>query len=103
MNVASGLEDTPYEFSASLSHRLQRLGSPIREPVFMPRLIHDLESLSDGIVQAMYRPSVAGSARNFSVLESWRELRWKLWFVWLLEQWRFLAGNLKEKWTRPIG
>jgi hypothetical protein len=103
MNVASGLEDTPYEFSASLSHRLQKLGFSIRGPAFMPRLIHDLESISDGIVQAIYRPSMAGTAHNVSVLESWRTLRWKLWFVWILEQWRSLTHNLKEKWTRPIG
>ncbi len=103
VDVVSGPEDTPYEFSTSLSQRLQRLGFRTRGPTFMSQLIHDLQSISDGIVQALYRPSVSGTERDFSVLKSWRGLRRRLWFVWIVKQWRSLTVNLKEKWTRRIG
>jgi hypothetical protein len=103
MDVASGPEDTPYEFSASLSSRLQRLGLRERKPAFIPQSIHELQSISDEIVQALYRPSPSGTARDPSVLHSWRGLRWKLRLIWILKHWGSLISSLKEKWTWPIG
>jgi transglutaminase-like putative cysteine protease len=97
LDVALELSNTPYEFTAVLKDRLQKLALQNIEPVFMPRLIRDLRLISDGIVHAIYSPSPPKTARDSSVLHQWRSLRWKLWMIWILKQWGSLTSHLERR------
>lgn len=96
LHVALELSDTPYEFTAFLNDRLQKLELQNIGPAFMSRSIRDLQLISDGIVQAIYRPSPPKTARDSSVLHQWRSLRWKLWIIWILKQWGSLTSHLER-------
>jgi hypothetical protein len=94
LGVSSRSSNTPYEFIALLNDRLHRLSL---KTAFMPQLIPDLQSLMDKIVQVLYRPSLLRAAGNAEVLQKWRNLRWKLWLVWILERWRALTNRFRLK------
>jgi transglutaminase-like putative cysteine protease len=94
LGISSGLDHTPYEFTALLSRHLHRLESAA---TLMPQLGHDLQSLMDEIVKILYRPDSSKSADNTGILQQWKSLRRKLWLVWIRERWRMLVDRLRLK------
>jgi hypothetical protein len=90
LGISSGLDHTPYEFTALLSRHLRQLESAA---TLMPQLGHDLQSLMDEIVKILYRPG----ADNAVILQKWKSLRRKLWLIWIRERWRMLVDRLRLK------
>jgi transglutaminase-like putative cysteine protease len=82
LDVESPSSDTPYEFTNALINRLQELG--FQKPEFASDLFRKLQALTDDIVRTSYRPSPQDSVHASSVLQQWKGLRWKLWWLWVL-------------------
>jgi transglutaminase-like putative cysteine protease len=98
LDVGSKLSDTPYEFTNSLIARLQKLGFQSMKPEFTSGLFQDLQALTDEIVRTSYRPLQPDSAHNSSVLQQWKNLRWKLWWLWILNYGRTRIGFVNRIW-----
>jgi transglutaminase-like putative cysteine protease len=89
--------DTPYEFAASLSARLQELARQGVSPAFRLRLVREVHSIIDGIVHASYRPSQPQVAQDSHVLYQWQALRWRLRLMWILKSWESLRHRFQGR------
>jgi transglutaminase-like putative cysteine protease len=89
--------DTPYEFAASLSTRLQELARQGVSPAFGLRMLHEVHSSIDGIVRASYRPSQPQVAQDSHVLYQWQTLRWRLRLMWILKSWESLRHRFQGR------
>lgn len=95
--VALEAGDTPYEFAASLSTRLQELARQGVGPAFGLRMVHEVHSIIDGIVRASYRPSQPQVVQDSHVLYQWQALRWRLRLMWILKSWESLRHRFKGR------
>jgi transglutaminase-like putative cysteine protease len=95
--VTSQPGDTPYEFVASLSARLQELTCEGVGPAFGLRTIQEVHSIADGIVRASYRPSPPKVAQDSRILHQWKTLRWQLRLIWILKSWKSLRDRFKGR------
>jgi len=102
LNVDSKLSDTPYEFTNSLTTRLRDLGFQNMKPEFASGLSRDLQVLTDEIVRTSYRPTLLDSPLDSSVLQQWKSLRWKLWWLWLLNYGRKRLSFFSRIWGMKI-
>jgi hypothetical protein len=89
--------DTPYEFAASLSARLQELTRQGVGPAFGLRLIQEVHSITNRIVRANYRPSQPKVAQDSHVLRQWQALRWRLRLMWILKSWKSLRHRFRRR------
>jgi len=102
LDMDSSLSDTPYEFTASLITRLQELGFQNIKPGPTLGLFHDLQAMTTEIVRINYRPSQPDTVPASSVLQQWRGLRWKLWWLWILNYGRKRIGYISQIWGRKM-
>jgi transglutaminase-like putative cysteine protease len=91
--------DTPYEYAASLCARLQGLTHRGVSQALGMRLIQEVDSITDGIVRASYRPSQPVSTSDSHILDQWKGLRWWLRLMWVLKSWQSLRDRFKGKLT----
>jgi hypothetical protein len=90
--------DTPYEFAASLSARLQELphqGVGLASGSL--RTIQKVHSIAEEIVRANYRPSPPKAAQDSDILRQWQALRWWLRLMWILISWKSLRDRFKGR------
>jgi len=98
LDVDSKLSDTPYEFIRSLTTRLQGLEFQHLKPEYTSGLCRDLQAVTDEIVQTSYRPVQPGSVPDLSILQRWKSLRWRLWWLWILNYGRKHIGFVSRIW-----
>jgi hypothetical protein len=101
--VASEAGDTPYEFAASLSTRLQELTSQGVSAAFGLRMVYEVHSIIDGIVRASYRPSQPQVAQDSHVLYQWQALRWRLRLTCILKSWESLRHRFQGRSSGVVG
>ena len=102
LDVGSRISDTPYEFTASLIAHLQEPDFQHIKPEFMLGLLHDLRSVTDEIVRINYCPSQSGIVFAFNIFQQWRSLRWKLWWLRILNYWGKNVGYFGRIWGTKI-
>ena len=98
LEVDMKLSDTPYEFTVFLIARLKELRYHNRKPEFASDLFYHLQTLTDAIVRTSYRPSQPDLPSDSSVLQQWKNLRWKLWWMWILNYGRKRIGLVSRIW-----
>jgi transglutaminase-like putative cysteine protease len=82
--------DTPYEFAALFTGRLEGLAQRKRwGKVFAPA-VQELHRLIELYVLASYSPRLPDAADRTQAIQTWRKLRWRLWLAWV---WR----NVKRR------
>jgi hypothetical protein len=76
--------DTPYEFAALFTERLEGLAQRRWGRVFAPA-VQELRRLIEFYVLASYSPRLPDATDRALAIETWRKLRWRLWLarVWL--------------------
>jgi len=102
LDVDSMLSDTPYEFTSSLTTRLQELRFQHLKPGFLLSLFRDLQAVTDDIVRTSYRPAQLDSMPTPNLLQQWRSLRWKLWWLWILNFERKHIGDASRIWGMKL-
>jgi transglutaminase-like putative cysteine protease len=86
--------DTPSEFAASLVARLEELARQGAGQAFRPLVIGQVETLTERIVRASYRPSQLQTAGGSPLIHQWQTIRWQLRRLWLLNSWKSLRDRL---------
>ena len=102
LDVGSKLSDTPYEFTNSLTIRMQELGFQNMNPRFASDLYCDLQALTDEIVRISYRPSQPDLLLDSSVLRQWKSLRLKLWWLRILNYGRKRLRFVGRMWRMDV-
>ncbi|MFL7867208.1 MAG: transglutaminaseTgpA domain-containing protein [Anaerolineales bacterium] len=91
--------DTPYEFTASLTARLQGLMRENFGAMFTSNLLHNLQRMTMEIVRTFYRPVLSGTTQDSEVVRHWMGLRWNLKLIQAFNYWEVRTGYLGRKWA----
>jgi len=86
--VALEAGDTPYEYAAILSLRIQELASQGLNQGFVLSTSRLVQSITDQIVRISYRPVQPESMPTFYLQHQWRVLRWRLRLMLILKNWK---------------
>ena len=91
--VASDAGDTPYEYAAAMSQRLQELGGERLNPGFGQITAQQVRAITDRIVRVSYRPVPSESMPEVRLQSLWLELRWRLRLMLILKGWKSMQDQ----------
>lgn len=80
--------DTPYEYAAVLTRHLNALAKERDRGSWMAPVGAEIETLVKGYARAWYAPQRVDDDDPYTVLTTWRRLRWRLWLARLWQRFR---------------
>ncbi len=82
-NFQIALTYTPYEFAAQLTAGVAELVPNKRIGEKLAPIGQEVRCLTDLYVQALYRPHQINNAEKAQAIQTWYQLRRRLWLAWL--------------------
>ncbi len=86
--------DTPYEYAASLSSKLQELSRNWVTPEFELRVSEEISIITDRIVKTSFRPSKYQDKYENLIFHQWKGLRWWLRLMLLVKYFQLFRDRL---------
>jgi hypothetical protein len=85
--------DTPYEYAAALSSRLEGLASSGRGARLGGDTVDQVRAIAETIVWISYRPISAEGSLALPLRPAWYRLRWHLRWMLLVNYWKAFAAH----------
>jgi transglutaminase-like putative cysteine protease len=95
--VTSEQGDTPNEYAASLRSGLPRLSQFKITPLSETRVLDEISTIIEGIVETCYRPSQYQNQNNNLIIDHWKRLRWRLSLIWLMKYYQLFRDHVWGK------
>jgi hypothetical protein len=86
LRVPTQAGDTPHEFATSMLERTAELARERRWNGAMIPVIQEVRWLTSLHVQTTYSPRSPDRSTQARAIQTWRQLRWRLWLAWVWAQ-----------------